>query len=243
MKPQPTVLVAARKDDPRHREIPGSEERPCAECGAIVLASPAGLRIPTVKKILCLSCMSDSIVDMDIVPRTKDQNEELLALGHKPEVIVRRVDRALTLWQPWAWLVALGHKPLENRPDHGIDKSYRGPFWIHAGKRSKKRVEEEWPKARAKCDEILGKDFRLPEPDEMTFGAIIGRAFIVDCYPPSGHILFRPGIPWHIPDQHGLVVAQPEVLTRPVLCLGLLGFWPVSAALESELAKSYASQP
>lgn len=41
--------------------------------------------------------------------------------------------RALTLWQPWAWLVANGHKDLENRPIGFSHKSIRGQFWIHAG--------------------------------------------------------------------------------------------------------------
>jgi hypothetical protein len=37
--------------------------------------------------------------------------------------------RALTIRQPWAWLIVHGHKDLENRT---WCTSYRGPLLIHA---------------------------------------------------------------------------------------------------------------
>lgn len=40
--------------------------------------------------------------------------------------------RALTLWQPWASLVAVGAKTIETR---GWSTDYRGPLLIHAAKR------------------------------------------------------------------------------------------------------------
>ena len=40
---------------------------------------------------------------------------------------------AITLWQPWATLVALGIKKYETR---GWSYSYLGRLWIHAAKRS-----------------------------------------------------------------------------------------------------------
>jgi hypothetical protein len=39
--------------------------------------------------------------------------------------------RALSIRQPWAWLIVHGFKPVENR-DWATD--YRGPLAIHAGK-------------------------------------------------------------------------------------------------------------
>ncbi len=38
---------------------------------------------------------------------------------------------ALSLRQPWAWLVVSGHKDVENRVWRA---AYRGPLLIHAGK-------------------------------------------------------------------------------------------------------------
>lgn len=40
--------------------------------------------------------------------------------------------RAITLWQPWASLVAIGHKRIETR---SWSTRYRGPILIHAAKR------------------------------------------------------------------------------------------------------------
>jgi len=40
--------------------------------------------------------------------------------------------KAITLWQPWATLVALGYKEIETR---SWPTSYRGPLAIHAAKR------------------------------------------------------------------------------------------------------------
>jgi hypothetical protein len=37
--------------------------------------------------------------------------------------------KALTVRQPWAWAIARGHKPIENR---SWTTSYRGPLAIHA---------------------------------------------------------------------------------------------------------------
>lgn len=43
--------------------------------------------------------------------------------------VIRRM-KAITVRQPWAWCIATGHKPEENR---GWTTKYRGPLAIHAG--------------------------------------------------------------------------------------------------------------
>jgi hypothetical protein len=40
--------------------------------------------------------------------------------------------KAISLWQPWATLVAIGAKTIETR---GWSTSYRGPIAIHAAKK------------------------------------------------------------------------------------------------------------
>ena len=47
--------------------------------------------------------------------------------------------KALSIRQPWAWLIVCGHKPLENR---SWPTPYRGPLLIHAAK-GMARVEYE----------------------------------------------------------------------------------------------------
>lgn len=70
----------------------------------------------------------------------------LVAVGHgdaRPtprEVLLDRLNkaRALTLWQPWAGLVAAGHKTIETR---SWSTSYRGLLVIAAAKRRPRRVD------------------------------------------------------------------------------------------------------
>lgn len=38
--------------------------------------------------------------------------------------------KALSIQQPWAWLIVHGHKPIENR---SWTTAYRGPVLLHAG--------------------------------------------------------------------------------------------------------------
>lgn len=46
--------------------------------------------------------------------------------------------KAITLWQPWATLIAIGAKQFETR---SWDTNYRGPLAIHAAKRPVSRVD------------------------------------------------------------------------------------------------------
>lgn len=152
--------------------------------------------------------------------------------------LVTLPDRALTLWQPWAWLVAAGHKPIENRPRGFSHKSFRGDFWIHAGKRST-AADESWVDVLRLCIEFLGEEFYLPNQNTLTFGAIIGRATITGIIPPRYDDIFgnpAPIVPWHFPDQYGFRVENARLLKKPVPCRGHQGFWrvpgPVLAGLK-----------
>lgn len=69
--------------------------------------------------------------------------------------------KALTICQPYAEMIILGEKPIENRT---WATSYRGPLAIHAGK------SRYW---------MDPDDLRL-YPD-MLFGFVVGIADLVDC--------------------------------------------------------------
>lgn len=122
---------------------------------------------------------------------------------------------ALTLWQPWAWLVARGIKTIENRPWGFQQKSFRGWFWVHAGVRNQRREREDW---------------------DFAYGAIIGRAMITDVVFPRG-TLFHPRepVPWHFPDQFGFRVERAVMLAVPVPCRGYQQFWRVPETVQREL--------
>ena len=94
-----------------------------------------------------------------------------------------RIMRALSVRQPWAWLIACGYKDIENRT---WATRYRGPIFIHAGK------QLDW--------EVLAwvqKAFPWIEfPREFPLGGIVGMAEIVDCVRESRSPWFKG--PWGI---------------------------------------------
>jgi activating signal cointegrator 1 len=81
--------------------------------------------------------------------------------------------RALTLWQPWASLIAVGAKTIETR---GWSTSYRGPLLIHA---AKFRCAQPWrlavPIAAVPAVDALDRPLPL--------GAVVAAADLVDCVP------------------------------------------------------------
>ena len=84
--------------------------------------------------------------------------------------------KALSIRQPWAWLIVQGYKPVENRTWR---TSYRGPLLIHAGKGFDK---EGFLWVIANTD--VGPD--MPSIWEFTkepgyLGGIIGQAELYDC--------------------------------------------------------------
>lgn len=106
---------------------------------------------------------------------------------------------ALSILQPWAFLIVHGHKDIENRVWR---TNVRGRFIVHAGKR--------WgPEQR---DDLEGVRERFPHivlPDKFDLGGIVGAATIVDCvdqhespwfFGPHGFVLRDaatcPFVPW-----------------------------------------------
>lgn len=90
--------------------------------------------------------------------------------------------KALTIRQPYAWLIINAGKDVENR---SWQTHFRGTFLIHA---AKARSREEYDEARRFFDEqvILQLDPNshipeIPDMDELEYGGIIGQAQLVDC--------------------------------------------------------------
>lgn len=77
--------------------------------------------------------------------------------------------KALSIRQPWAYLVSYGYKPYENRT---WNTKFRGEFLIHASK-GFDREGYEWVK----------KTFptvHMPEPEEFERGGIVGQAYLYE---------------------------------------------------------------
>ena len=91
--------------------------------------------------------------------------------------------RALTLWQPWASLIAAGGKRLETRPRR---TNYRGPLLIHASAKKCSpsaaadaglRRALERPAFVEAMLEVLGH----ADLDRLPYGAIVASSRLEDC--------------------------------------------------------------
>lgn len=89
--------------------------------------------------------------------------------------------KALSLWQPWASLMAAGIKTIETR---GWSTVYRGPLAIHAAKRPMRNEERtllfKWA-ARGLLDH---KNWTNSLPPELfPYGVIIAVVDLINCLP------------------------------------------------------------
>ncbi|EOC1198838.1 ASCH domain-containing protein [Cronobacter sakazakii] len=93
--------------------------------------------------------------------------------------------KAISIRQPWAWLIVNGHKDIENR---SWNTKYRGPVLIHAA--STKPTPGEWYEAQ-RIAAALGIAF--PSFEDMDKGGIVGVASITGtCQSSSSPWFFGP---------------------------------------------------
>lgn len=79
--------------------------------------------------------------------------------------------KALSLWQPWATLVALKHKQVETR---SWSTNYRGPIAIHAAVRA----------LAGEARQLASEEHAFGRlPGRIPFGAIVATAKLVDVQP------------------------------------------------------------
>lgn len=133
--------------------------------------------------------------------------------------------KALSIRQPWAWLIIHGGKDIENR---SWATKFRGPVLIHAAKRM---IENELYDATCFAHEAWRKlrfDTRkLPKcpRSKLERGGIVGVAEIVDCVSSSSS-------PWFV-GEYGFGLANVRSLPfHP--CKGSLGFFDVQLPPELE---------
>lgn len=109
---------------------------------------------------------------------------------------------ALTIKQPWAQLIMLGIKDIENRT---WATEYRGPIFIHAGQ---KWDSDPWP---------VESGLTIDE-DLVPRGMILGTVDLVDIVKDSVS-------PWALPFQYHWVIKNPSLLSAPVPWRGQMGLW------------------
>jgi len=116
--------------------------------------------------------------------------------------------KALSIRQPWAWLIVNGYKDIENRT---WSTDFRGRVYVHAGR----RIEPgDFPEQR---DYIRESGLILPE--EPPLGAIVGEVTITDCVDTSYS-------PWFC-GPYGFLLSSPVAYKDPIPYRGQLGFFDI----------------
>jgi len=151
--------------------------------------------------------------------------------------------RGLSLWQPWASLIAIGAKLYETR---SWSTPYRGELAIHATK--------VFPaEARELCGQapFFGALQAAKERpfDPLPRGAIVAVAEIIACYPTEGIALTQW---WDAKTAHreiafgdysegrwAWVLKNIRRLSRSVPCRGAQGLWIVPADVERQIREQF----
>ena len=134
--------------------------------------------------------------------------------------------KAITIKQPWAYLIANGFKDIENRT---WKTSFRGKVLIHAGVSPQKGFYKDFVPA---WDFFTEDQKRLIIQESAIRGAIIGSVEIVDC------VVNHPSI-WaektrrdyvfgeikYIDPIYNWVLANPILFPEPIPAKGRLSFW------------------
>lgn len=135
--------------------------------------------------------------------------------------------KALSISQPWSWLIVNGVKDIENRK---WDTSYRGFLLIHAPKAPDHTLFQNDDLSFPFAWEHMGFELPLHMPqkrDEYEYGGIIGYATLQ-------RVVTESDSPWFIPGYYGFKLTQ----RRPVPLIPLRGqlmLFDVPAEIEQEI--------
>lgn len=135
--------------------------------------------------------------------------------------------KALSVMQPWAWLIVNGHKDIENRDWKPANPAlrFRGKVLIHTGLKIDAEASDDVAENihPVSCFFPLATPLNVPAAWET--GGIVGEAEIVD-------VVTKSDSPWFV-GPIGLIIRNARPLEfRP--CVGALGFF------EPDYSKTYA---
>jgi hypothetical protein len=149
-------------------------------------------------------------------------------------------ERALSLTQPWASLVALGAKRIETR---SWFTAFRGPVAIHASKLFP-------PGCREHClDEPFLSALDGARAEALPRGRIVAVARLVECFRFGDDPLAGRACAEHegdfgdySPGRFGLVLADVVALPEPIPARGMLGLWALNDELRAAVAAQIAAR-
>jgi hypothetical protein len=113
--------------------------------------------------------------------------------------------RALSLRQPWAWLVVNGYKDIENR---SWRTNHRGPLLIHASSNL-----TEFSETAA----MVETKYHIPVPENVEAGGIVGVVDVADCVKTHDS-------KWKFRNRWGWVLENPRRLPYRQ-CKGFVGLF------------------
>lgn len=155
--------------------------------------------------------------------------------------------RGLSLWQPWAQLVALGDKTIETRP---WGTPHRGTLAIHATKAFPEEAQEAcFHGPIMEC--LMAAGFETPR--ELPRGVIVAVARLVDVKS-MGNGTCTDLAPWvyelpqqerelgnYAPRRFGWLLDTIRPLAEPVPCRGAQGLWDVPADVAAAIERQFAA--
>lgn len=133
--------------------------------------------------------------------------------GLSLDMYKHRPKKALTIRQPWAWLICKGYKDIENRDWF---TKFRGRIYVHAGQSRMTMTDNNVDYILKRLSENQASEFESAYAN-MTFGAIIGEVDIADCVTESHS-------PW-FSGKYGYKLANPVLYDNPIPCKGKLGIF------------------
>jgi hypothetical protein len=161
-----------------------------------------------------------------------------------PAIALDRPTVALSLTQPFAWLIEKGFKPFENRRWE-LWRPLKGKrFYIHA---AKGMTKDDYEDAKRFAGD---RGVQVPAISDLAYGGIVGSVRAVRCFCPDlyGTVpastaskiwgldppVTEDEMRWWMEGQHGFLVRDPVSLPFTP-CKGALGFWKIDDALREQL--------
>ena len=129
-------------------------------------------------------------------------------------MIISNMVRAITVRQPWAGLIVIGTKDVENRT---WATNYRGPLLIHAGRKMGVKEREALGRFEGRYPEYAG------DPLLNARGCILGYVELVDCSVQRR----RPFNRWHEEGMIGWYLKNPVMFGWGIKYRGQLGLFDV----------------
>lgn len=138
--------------------------------------------------------------------------------------------KAITLWQPWATLLAVGCKHMETR---SWPTKYRGEILIHASKKPYSQVRKILPTKDRRYIEDLLQINRVNGQEHVPTGVIVGKAELTGCMKitesfRSGLANIRPEeliLGDFTPGRYAWIMERPVLFKEPIPAKGMQGLW------------------